>query len=333
MGKNTNKKDGVSLANIISVIGLGFLGFSMFLGNYYNPTDPGNVGMSVIVALVGVAIFGVLLWFIVKAKTSEVQRKNWRIVEYITLGVYIILAVGTSFISARFFNVYFSSGSFYSDARADLDSISGKIVAMQTLEKSNLDRLTTALNNIESRRYTTTSVVDRFMEENNIMQNGEVKESYIRNFTDRQGRIIENLTYENENYKAAWDEQIEVSRNVLDDNSLFEIPNVVKQLNDLKEVVPPRLTDVSGSLKLPSWEVNASNMYEQIGNHMPYSCGITLSSVESYKKAVNEFSVVGAILTLIIFLIILFNYFMAPRSSKTEIQKGSGMSVQGLSIK
>lgn len=97
------KKQGdVSIANILAIIGLAAYGVISFFGEYF-VSSGGSPVRAVFIAIALVAVLAFLLFFSIKAKGAEDNPDKWRFVEWGCLILYIGVVVAGSGPFHRFF--------------------------------------------------------------------------------------------------------------------------------------------------------------------------------------------------------------------------------------
>ena len=84
----------ITIANIVAMVGIVLLLVFSFIGHSY--LSGGELGWDVMISVGITAFTAFLLWFLIKAKGAENQLDKWKIIEYVTLGVYILFAIPAS---------------------------------------------------------------------------------------------------------------------------------------------------------------------------------------------------------------------------------------------
>ncbi len=120
MSDNNSSK--VSIANIIALIGLAGLGVITFFGLMLS-SDDGSLGTPVIGAVAFVAVLFFFLFMSIKAKGAESNTEKWRIVEYVCLACYIIVAVVFAKPFMRFFSVLTQKSELQQQAKEDVMAV------------------------------------------------------------------------------------------------------------------------------------------------------------------------------------------------------------------
>ena len=94
MEKNNKQNKSVTIANIVSIVGLVLLLVFTYIGNSY--MSGGEIGVDLFFSIIITAFTAFLLWLMIKAKGAENRVKMWKKVEYGTLGLYVLLAIPVS---------------------------------------------------------------------------------------------------------------------------------------------------------------------------------------------------------------------------------------------
>lgn len=99
--KNSGK---ISIANYLSIAALAGLGVVSFFGSLLHSPD-GGLGGPVFSAIALVVVLGALLFLAIRAKGADSNAEKWRIVEWVCLLLYIVVAVLASKPFLRFFYI------------------------------------------------------------------------------------------------------------------------------------------------------------------------------------------------------------------------------------
>ena len=73
--KQNSKK--ITIANIVSIVGVVLLLVFTFLGQAYK--SGGEITVSLLISIVVAAWISLLLWFMIKAKGAENDLKKWKV--------------------------------------------------------------------------------------------------------------------------------------------------------------------------------------------------------------------------------------------------------------
>ena len=101
---SNTKKNGITIANFIALIGMAGIGATTFFGELFTSED-GTPGVAIIMAVILVAALTFLLVFSIKAQTKDSDTNSWLYVEIASIIVYIVVAIIFSTPSQRFFYI------------------------------------------------------------------------------------------------------------------------------------------------------------------------------------------------------------------------------------
>jgi len=139
------KKDNLTVANIISCLGLVILFICTFLGRYYK--TGGEMGGSIISALLITMLAAFFLWLMIKAKGAENQLEKWKKIEIAALILYLITVVPLSYFGMKhFFVVNSQKEKIKRSADNDLAKIDNMFTEYEKL-KSEVSNIATQINN------------------------------------------------------------------------------------------------------------------------------------------------------------------------------------------
>ncbi|MBO5631061.1 MAG: hypothetical protein J5965_18495, partial [Aeriscardovia sp.] len=112
----------VSIANIIALIGLAGIGVVTFFGMLLHSSD-GKPAGAILGAVALVAVLGFLLFMSIKAKGAEDNPDKWRYVEWACLAAYVIVALIFASPFQRFFYILGEKDSMQVQARQEIKAI------------------------------------------------------------------------------------------------------------------------------------------------------------------------------------------------------------------
>lgn len=119
----SEKKSGnISIANVIALIGLAGIGVVTFFGMLLHSSD-GKPAGAILGALALVAGLGFLLFMSIRAKGAEDNPDKWRYVEWGCLAAYVIVAILFATPFQRFFYIFSEKDSMQSQARQEIRAI------------------------------------------------------------------------------------------------------------------------------------------------------------------------------------------------------------------
>lgn len=333
--KNANS-NGVSLANIITIVGLGILGFFLYLGFSYSGT---NASTSLLYAALMTMGIGLLIYFMLKAKSVQDNFSKWRVVEYALVGVFAMACFATVPVMSHFINVNNDSANLQNYALQDLDNLEKAISEFQDNERAQLSQLATNLHTIadasNQHAAITPELKDFITTEIHGGNNEILTHKDVEAFSDKWNSHIDNLYHygEGKSYMDAFSQAIEKNRNRINNWKVLEIPQAINDISKLHEELGTNLSDISSSYPLHKvgFEGNHTQM-DILASHQPY----VVSSQAQFKEECAKrdgMNAVGWGLSLVIFFLIVFNYVVAYRSSKVSVKAGSLTHDGGIVLK
>lgn len=301
---NSKKSNSISIAVWITVIGLAASLVFSFLGIYLKD---GDMGMGLIISLVQTAVLAVLVWFMTFAKRKENDIAKWKIVEFSTLAVYIVVAV--LFFSEpllRFFDVNVNKDTMKEYAMADINNLWSDL---NTFDEEQNNALMTTVEGL-----------------NNCM--GYPKSSELSSFASSYGnrsaidgfRETEVMNIENES--LPWRTELEQCKMLVSTWGLFQIPDVVSRLQSYGVSIPEALNEYASTMRYPIIERGIDGSYNM---REPVFTGFVHETSTFAEKIASSTSLnpVSGIIFVLLHLAILFSYYMAFRSRRVEIGRNS----------
>ena len=139
----------VSIANVISMLGLAGVGVITFFGILLGSAD-GAIGTAALLAIVLAAVLACLLVVAVKAKAADDNRDKWRIVEIAALVVYVIVALVFSTPLHRFFYVKSQQQEVQQQARQEIKDVEQLYADYEQQRKAALDNAVQQMTNYQN---------------------------------------------------------------------------------------------------------------------------------------------------------------------------------------
>lgn len=329
LNSKVKKKDGLSVANLISLLGLALLAFFLYLGFSYGGT---NTGSSVLYAVLITVGIGILLYSLIYAKRVENNFQKWRIAEYTLLMIYVGACVATIPLMSHFLNVNNDSRNLQQYAISDLNDLDNAMSEFQNFERNNLSQMHTNLKNVAaSTNYhaATTPELREFIS-NEIIgnDNDPLTEENINSFIEKWDRYITDIHHygEQKSYGSALKKAIAENRNRVEAWKIMEIPEAIQGINQLHWEMADTLKGISKSYPLHKIG-RVGSKYDIVQKHLPFVIS-TKSQFKEQCDAKSGVAMGGIIISIIIFLLVLFNYLVAYRSNKVAIKSG-GLSNDG----
>ena len=327
--KQTNKGGAsgksFSLATLISVLGLVILGFVLYFGFAYAGQ---NTGTAILFAILITLGFGVLLYGLLYAKGADDHFKGWAVAEVIMLVAFIGGAAATVPVMSGFLTVNGASDELSQVANDDLDQISQMIKTFQEKASGNLNTMSTQMESLVARGnlgQTTTPELQEALRKASLMGENSTNVSMtdVNAWQNNWGGYINNVydPTSGGEYGPNWQETIDLNRQRIESWSILDIPQAMNDIDALSAQVSETLARLSGEYPFHNIVLNGTRWDDG---------GIMTLPKEEYKARFKAecaektgFSASGAVLSAVIFLIILFNYLVAYRSRKVGIKGGS----------
>ena len=313
----------ITLANLIAVVGIVLLMAAFVLGFLYSGD---TLGISIAKGVGLGCAFALLLWLLIKAKSADSYLKGWRIVEGITLVVYLALAVLTSCVMMKFINIYVQKSDIQSTALNDIDAIRQEIEHFKDVEGTNINSLSDKLSEVVSlgtERYDTSvrRVLEKCLPDTNVE---EIDEDNIdQNVRDFYLEKIKEVSSDN-----GWEEQLDDCSGKISSWNILEVPQHIKSIPVLAEEVTAKLNELSEDIPCYDIEDDGHVYTAREGQKESYSAETEIDS--KMKKA--ELSPWGIGACVLIHLLILFNYFVTSRTDRRRPVRNTDWAKSGQSL-
>lgn len=329
------KKDGVTIANLISILGLVALAFCLYLGFAYSGN---NTGSAILYALLLTVLVGLILYAMLYSKAVENNFKKWRIVEWSLTFFFIGGCVALTPILCKFININNDSENLKYHALQDLNMIEGAISDFQNAERANLSQLTTNLNMVASSpnyMAATTPELRKFItEELGVEENRGLTKEDVKAFTDKWNGYIENLHHygEHKSYGATIKNAITENKERINQWKILEIPQAIEGIDALLNQITPLTESISKSY--PLHQIGRSGTrWDIVENHYPGPVNTHGEFKKELTRSSSGWNFSGIALSVAIFLMIIFNYIVAYRSSKVSVKAGASLHDGGMILK
>jgi hypothetical protein len=324
---NKKKNNGISIANFIAIIGLVILMIFSFMGRSY--LSGGEMIWSIIISIGITIVSAILLWLLIKAKSAENEIAKWKVVEITTLVIYLIFACATVFYSGitHFFVVNGNKDTIKTYAETDFNKIDSLFINYEDFEELAITTTSLGLENAIDEDAILDEDLETFFEENNTTQSTYGIENFVELQRDKLlGETYESLKKEYEKKRK------EIMQDVKSWNTLF-IPYKAHGIEKLATEVSTKLNQMSEDALLPIIEMNEDGFYtlaqEDQSNTFDIEGGV---ETLKFRKAIIEsggISLTAIFITLLIHLLILFNYVVAYRTHTVGIKKGKKGGIPG----
>ncbi|MCM1152428.1 MAG: hypothetical protein NC328_02075 [Muribaculum sp.] len=320
MNKN---KNGISYANIVSVIGVVAFALAWFVSVAYISF---NLVAPTIAALAAAIIASLLLVFAIRFKQVDSAEPRWKVFEYLFVGLLCIVILGSVLPVSHYIDIQANRDSLKKTALSDIDSIRVNISSFKAYEQDALTRTCTGLDDaFASSGSGVGEGLKKYMQENQLTGKASV-ESFKRSKTER----IDNITLPNSNggngaesYNEVWQTGLDNAAAVFQAWSVFRIPQAV----DITETVAAQTSEV---LPLMASQLDFPEIRRiySVYDILPYSASAAQTASRGYTprfrdkiSAMGYFNLLGLLTMIVIGLLILFNYFIIPGSKREAISK------------
>lgn len=314
------KNNGISIANIVAILGLVIFLVLSYLGQSY--MSGGSMIWDILKSSGYTAVAAFLIWFLIKAKGAENDLKKWKILEYLVLVIYILYAVVSIQYSGviHFFNVNDKKEQVKEFAREDIANVNKMYDEYEKFEYEKLDDIVAHLSNMDMYNNYIPNDLQNFIEDKTITI-GDM--SSINTYRDDIKKKID----EYKDYKKISDAEFKTILSQINSWSVLNIPATSQKIEKLSKEIAKRLTENSNNVSdyLPVIMVDDNGYYID-GSHK-----IEFSSEDlnlQYKKAISEpvkltefenLSIIGFLSIIGIHLLILFNYIVAYRTKTLPV--------------
>jgi len=312
------KKNGISIANIIAIIGLAGIGVISFFGLYFKSTD----GKPAVPALLAVAIVAGLALFLllaVKAKGAKDNPDKWIWVEIACLVAYL----GVAAVGARPFQHFFYVMS----------------------EKEALQKIATAdLQQVDSLYLVYNQQKDELMK-NAAQQMKNVSDSGQKFAADDQlGQYISGIVGSD---IEEWMDDADLQLRLRDDEKLKELKKQVKawklmELPQLAAAIPLKVKDAWVQMEKKLEQNEQHNLIPIIRGGDGYYYWGGYAEIILPEQRPTQFadairvgdmkSVLGWVIYGVLVLLILLDYLVAPRCRFVGPRRGPVVKTNGLDL-
>lgn len=328
------KKDGFSIANLISIVGLVVLAFFLYLGFAYSGTNSGTSILYSVIITIGI---GLILYALLYAKKVENNFEKWRIVEYVLLAAFVVACAATVPTLCHFINVNRDSDQLKNYAIQDLNGMENAISDFQSQERANLSQLEINLQNVaNSYNYysaTTEELKSYIVDEIFGGQDSKLNKENITSFTEKWNEYIENVHHygEGKSFASTFKNAIEENRRRIAAWEILKIPQAIEEINNLKHDLSTILNSISESYPLHKIG-RVGSQWDIVDTHKAFTTSIDSNFKEECAKRTGV-NPSGIALSIVIFLLIIFNYVVAYRSTKVSVKAGSSSRDGGMILK
>ncbi len=143
-----NKEGRITIANIVTIIGLVAFAICSFFGLFYK--SGGEIGKSILLAIAYSAVAALLVWLMVKSKGAENSFNLWRGFEIGTGILYVCFAAFTAIYLLKCFSVNGQKAGLQRIAAKDIEIVNDYISSYEDYEDNRISLTISGLENVAS---------------------------------------------------------------------------------------------------------------------------------------------------------------------------------------
>lgn len=304
----SKQNSGISIANVIALIGLAGIGVITFLGILLHSSE-GNPGGAIVGAIALVAALGFLLWLSIKAKTAENNVENWRYVEWSALAIFIAVAVCFHAPFQRFFYITTQQTELKKKALAEVEAIKNMHRNYDAQQRQALDKAAEQLQNyIDSKQISPVY--------------GDKLEEYVKKYSLRETDGV-NGWKENATAIVSLPQTDKKLSQIEGEINAWNVLNLSSLAVRLKKYDAEAWTSIQTKIRKFGEENELIPIIGGGGPEKYYFGGLVKFELgdtpdPAFAKALlaaNGSTVVGWIIYVLLCLFVIFNYFIVSRSA------------------
>ena len=294
----------ISIANILALLGIAALGVTTFFGSYLHATDV-KMGTAVIMAVLFVAALTIFIALAIISKQKDADSNKWKVFEIICLVCYLAIAVLFSQPSRHFISVLSNKSELQGKARENIDLIRDMVADYNKEVKTKLDFATQQLHACDDAGRDTDSDLYTFWEEN------------IRDIDYWRDDVAKDMYVEIESLDSL--------ETAINQWNLLKLPALIKTIDDIEKLTRDAIAEQKelNAERVPSISGGKGLTYRMNG-YVIWSGGKERSDEFGENLLnVNDNSVLGFVVYILLHLLVLLNYLVVPRAYGTGIKFGS----------
>ena len=314
MSKN---KKGVTIINIVALIGFSLLAFFTFMGAMMFTS--GNIGASAGIALGSVILLASALAAAIYCKKVDADFAKWKKIEITAIVLFFIIAIFPARYVMHFFDVMTQREELQKTADADAAKIRAMFSAYEDAERSALSITTTGLQNALGEPVD--MATQAYMDEASIKTADDIESWMLQ----ERNLLLGNRGADGATPYIIYHQNVDsIVGSWLNDVKAWDMLSVARQSRLPGELAPEiaeSLTKRSHSGKLPviSFE---DGVYVQKSANQTIDTTVPALEFEKRITYAGAINVLFLLLYIIIIMLIFLDYLMARRSEKTEIAQG-----------
>lgn len=292
----------ISIANIIALVGLAGLGVITFFGILLHSSD-GKPGGAIIGAVAFIAILGFLLFMSIKAKGAENNPDKWRYVEWACLLLYVVVAIVFASPFQRFFYIVSEKDAMQTQARQEVKAIKDLYQNYEHQQKKFLD--------------------DAVEQIQNYIASGQK-----RSISDDLSKYVEGIGSNVEGWatkasaivKLPKDQQLLDIEGQIDGWNLMQLSSLAANLEEKDQNawtnLQAKITKYGEANKLIPVIGGGGTQPYRLDGYAKFDLGkAPEAKFAQMLRGAEGSTVMGWIVYVILHLLVLFNYVVAPRCS------------------
>ncbi len=307
METNKNK---ISIANILALCGLAGIGVFTFFGGLLHSKD-GTPGAAIIGAVVFVVALLFFLIFSIVAKGAKDNPDKWRYVEWACVVIYIVIAICFAKPFQRYFYVTTQKAELQRLANKEVAAIEDMYDSYNSQQKDFLDNAVNQIKNYNASGQSQSSDIEL--------------SKYVR---ERVGKNVDSWASKAERIvKRTKDAELEEIKKDIKAWSIMSLSDIAARLEtkdrEAWKSMEEHIKDFTENNHLIPVINGGSAWGYSFGGYAEFDLGT--SPTPLFAKALRETdgnTVLGWIIYVIINMLVLLNYIVAPRSGIVGPSKG-----------
>ena len=304
------KSDNLSIGDVISFISIMFLGIVVFFG--MNFMTLGNKIPCIIVSILLVVLMTVFVFFAAFAKSQNKNQKNWSVVKYAMVGLYLAVLAPCYIYSAKFCEIQFEQTEIVKKVDANVAAIN----KMFDTYDQNCDARVNAygyglkalLNHDEGKEKLVRMLGLNSADDVNETAIEQAKESFLFK--------LKNVDYQA--LEAQKDTLVQQCANNFNNWNILAVSQYASKLGNVQERYAQALDDI--------YEKSKSDAEKDIPPFDAAQFAVSDNIAEQF-SAFPSFSVGGLFVVLFLGFLGLVKFFTAPNPTVKEIKVGEASSI------
>lgn len=295
----------LGVADIITFISILVLGVLVFFG--MNFMTLGDKVPSIIVAILTVVLMTVFVFLAAFAKAQDRNQDTWKKIEYVMLGLYVLVLVPSYFFSAKFFDIQFDKENIKQQVQADTDDLNKMFADYNRKSESRANAYQIDLEALLKSNEGKKQIADMLELSDISTVNLESVNQIVASFSKQlKGRDFQTLESEK-------NELVKSSDLNFNNWNILLIPQYASELGTAKVRFASELERI--------YEKNQNKLESNIPEFdtTPY---LNESGIIDTFKSTDRFSILGLIAVLFLGALGLVKYILGPKSAVVQMKAG-----------